>query len=412
MEPVYYKAAAEGKIEVFKDIPKPLKQLLTPNRNTVLDIHLTTLFEKSESSTDFVEEILTKCPELLRQANVKGETPLHIAAKYGDAAIVKVLIEHAKRPQQDPKSEVKVTTESALPPELESGVDKTVKKMLKMKNKENETAMHEAVRNNHLEVVKPLVENGKDISYSANDAGETPLYMAVERNYREVVLHILENCKSLTHDGPLGGTTLHAAVIWNDDVMTGEIQEKIEPKALSAQKYNRRCLTPLHCAAYFNGYSTIKILLKIDRSMAYKKDRKDMTALHIAADRGHVKIVSEILEYCPDCNELVDKRGWNALRFAVNSSHKDVINVILNQSSLSNLLNEKDESRNTPLLHSKSLPYIKDLMQHNRVNKMAFNKQNLDAYDIEELSKEKESVNQRSATMFQRSKSCPVKLQG
>ena len=138
--------------------------------------------------------------------------------------------------------------------------------------------------------------------------------------------------------------------------MTGEIQEKIEPKALSAQKYNQRCLTPLHCAAYFNGYSTIKILLENDRSMAYKKDRKDMTALHIAADRGHVKIVSEILEYCPDCNELVDKKGWNALRFAVNSSHKDVINVILKQSSLSNLLNEKDESRNTPLLHSKSLP--------------------------------------------------------
>ena len=89
--------------------------------------------------------------------------------------------------------------------------------MMKMKNKENETAMHEAVRNNHLEVVKLLVKNGKDISYSANVAGETPLYMAVERNYREMVFHILENCISLTHDGPLGGiTTLHAAVIWND----------------------------------------------------------------------------------------------------------------------------------------------------------------------------------------------------
>ena len=177
--------------------------------------------------------------------------------------------------------------------------------------------------------------------------------------------------------------------------MIGEIQEKIEPKALSAlinQKYKQR-LTPLHCAAYFNGYSTIERLLKIDISMAYKKDTKDMTALHIAADRGHVKIVNEILKYCPDCSELVDKRGWNALHFAVNSSHKDVVNVILNRSSLSNLLNEKDESGNTPLLHSKSLPYIKDLMHHDRVNKMAFNKQNLDVYDIaltsEELSKEK-----------------------
>ena len=191
MEPVYYKAAVEGKIEVFKDIPKPLKQLLTPNRNTVLHIHLANLIKRSQT---FVKEILRICPELLMQPNVKGETPLHIAARYGDAAIVKALIE------------------------VESGVDKAVKKMLKMKNKENETAMHEAVRNNHLEVVKLLVKNGKDISYSANAAGETPLYMAVERNYREMVFHILKNCTSLTHDGPRGGiTTLHAAVIWNDD---------------------------------------------------------------------------------------------------------------------------------------------------------------------------------------------------
>ncbi|KAM4113791.1 hypothetical protein ACJW30_04G022700 [Castanea mollissima] len=415
MEPVYYNAAAEGKIEVFEDIPKPLKlnQLLTSNRNTVLHIYLTSLIKESESSKAFVKEILKMCSTLLCQANVKDETPLHIAARYGHAAIVEVLIEHAKGRQQDLQSAAKVA-KSAPQPDLESGVNnKAVKEMLKMKNEENETAMHEAVRNNHLEVVKLLVKNGKDISYSANDAGETPLYMAVERNYRKVVFHILENCTSLTHDGPLGGTTLHAAVIWNDDVMTGEIQKKIERKAL-AQKYNQR-LTPLHCAAYFNCYSAIKILLKNDRSMAYKKDTKDMTALHIAADRGHVKIVNEILKYCPDCSELVDKRGWNALHFAVNSSHKDVVNVILNQPSLSNLLNEKDERGNTPLLHSKSLPCIKDLMRHDRVNKMAFNEQNLDAYDIalttnEELSKEKESVNQRSATMFQRSKSCPVKF--
>nr|XP_023897240.1 ankyrin repeat-containing protein At5g02620-like [Quercus suber]POE54982.1 protein accelerated cell death 6 [Quercus suber] len=201
MEPVYYNAAAEGKIEVFKDIPKPLNQLLTQTKNTVLHIYLTSLIKESESSIVFVKEILRQCSPLLSQANDKHETPLHIAARYGHAAVVKVLIEHAQRRQQDP----------------ESGVDKAVKKVLKMKNKENETAMHEAVRNNHLEVVKLLVENGKDISYSANDAGETPLYMAVERNYREVVFHILQNCTSLTHDGPLGGTTLHAAVIWNDD---------------------------------------------------------------------------------------------------------------------------------------------------------------------------------------------------
>ena len=227
MDSVYYNAAAEGKIEVFKQIPKPLKQLLTSTRNTVLHIYLPSLIKESESSTAFVKEILRMCSPLLWQANVKNETPLHIAARYGHADIVGVLIDHAKGSQQvlhsdDTRQQV-LQSDDTRQQDLESDDtpqqdhnNKAVKKMLKMTNEEDETAMHEAVRNNHLEVVKLLVENGKDISYSANVAGETPLYMAVERNYREMALHILGNCKSLTHDGPLGGTTLHAAVIWND----------------------------------------------------------------------------------------------------------------------------------------------------------------------------------------------------
>ena len=147
MEPVYYNAAAKGDIGDFKNIPKPLNQLLTPNRNTVLHIYLTSLIKRSEdskSSTDFVEEILTKCPILLWQANVKGETPLHIAARYGHAAIVDVLIEHAKAPQED----------------LENGVNNTVQKMLEMMNNEKDTALHEAVRGNHRKVVERLIEEG------------------------------------------------------------------------------------------------------------------------------------------------------------------------------------------------------------------------------------------------------------
>ena len=125
---------------------------------------------------------------------------MHIAARYGHAAIVDVLIEQAKAPQED----------------LENGVNNAVQKMLEMTNNEKDTALHEAVRGNHRQVVERLIEEGKAFSYPQNDAGETPLYMAVERGFKEVVFHILETCKSPAHDGPRGTTTLHAAIIWND----------------------------------------------------------------------------------------------------------------------------------------------------------------------------------------------------
>ena len=48
MKADYYNGAANGEIRVFKYIPEPLDQLLTPNRNTALHIYLTSLRE-SES---------------------------------------------------------------------------------------------------------------------------------------------------------------------------------------------------------------------------------------------------------------------------------------------------------------------------------------------------------------------------
>jgi ankyrin repeat protein len=206
-----YIAATKGKIEFFKNIAdhKSLDHLLTANKNTILHIYITTLnsqFESrtpiagSESTTNFVEEILEMCSPLLQQANVKGETPLHVAARYGHDDIVKVLIEYcAQTPHQD----------------LEGGIE-SVKEMLRMTNKEKDTALHEAVRYRHLKVVILLIEKDQKILYSANDAGETPLYIAAERGFEDVVIEILDKCESPMHGGPLGRTALHAAVIWGD----------------------------------------------------------------------------------------------------------------------------------------------------------------------------------------------------
>lgn len=163
MELNLYEAAVEGKSKTFE--PEPIKatlqQILSPNRNTVLHVHLATTqtaqlklspFKQivnimmgctysaegsKSSSTNFVGEILDMCPSLLLQANAKSETPLHIAARYGHAGIVTELIERAKSSHQD----------------LENGII-AVREMLGMTNVVKDTALHEAVRYNHHEVVQ------------------------------------------------------------------------------------------------------------------------------------------------------------------------------------------------------------------------------------------------------------------
>ncbi|XP_062173075.1 uncharacterized protein LOC133878502 [Alnus glutinosa] len=393
-----YNAATEGNIEFFKNRQSDLDRLLTPNENTVLHIYIialksksqsttpivgsesTTLNAGSKSTTKFVEEILEMCSKLLKKANTKGETPLHMAARYGHDDIVEVLIKYCAK---------------TLDEDLEGGIGPAVKDLLRTMNKKNDTALHEAVRYHHLKVVQLLIETDPDFSYAANDANETPLYIAAERGFEDVVIEILDKCKSPMHGGPLGRTALHAAVIrnhrgttyifsWFNLVMsiTRRILNKIEG---ISRIVDNNGWTPLHFAAYFYSSSLAEKLLDKDRDVAYMKDKEGRTALHIAAHEGNSGIVSLIVSKCPDCCELVDNRGWNLLHVAFKGEYplEETIKIILENSSLSNLLNEENVDGDTPLhFYSNSQQRGENFVNHPLVDKMAFNKENLSAWDI------------------------------
>ncbi|KAG6738058.1 hypothetical protein POTOM_059604 [Populus tomentosa] len=209
MDPVLFKAAEAGDIDPFENYQTCLNQLLTPDENTILHVYLGNQSSKPES-TDFVVIILEMCPPLLFQANKKGEIPLHLAARFGHSNVVRVLIDRAKARPTDP----------------ESGVTEA-KKMLRMTNEEQDTALHEAARSIQAQVVEILTKEDPEFSYSANVHGETPLYIAAasrdaciglwteERG--KVVDEILGNSISVDYGGPNGRTALHAASRVGDD---------------------------------------------------------------------------------------------------------------------------------------------------------------------------------------------------
>ncbi|XP_034680635.1 ankyrin-1-like [Vitis riparia] len=130
--------------------------------------------------------------------NLKGDTPLHLAAREGHSKVVEALIEAAK----------------ARSEEIESGVKSDHKKMMTMVNSEKDTALHEIVRYHHTEVVKLLIKEDTEYTYGANITGNTPLYMAAEREFDDLVEIIIRNDRTSTaHTGVEGRTALHAAVI-------------------------------------------------------------------------------------------------------------------------------------------------------------------------------------------------------
>ncbi|KAF2320686.1 hypothetical protein GH714_030006 [Hevea brasiliensis] len=86
--------------------------------------------KEEEESIEFVKLVISKCPSLLAEPNIRGETPLHLAARFGHNNIVEFLIRDIKNAQYE---------------DLESSAEaSTSDKMLKKTSPDGDTALHEA----------------------------------------------------------------------------------------------------------------------------------------------------------------------------------------------------------------------------------------------------------------------------
>ncbi|KAF4348384.1 hypothetical protein F8388_000932 [Cannabis sativa] len=303
-----FQAAANGEIEVFKNIillnnnQFSLDQLLTPEKNTIAHVNI---IASKNGTPSFLEGVLELCPPLLARTNVRGETPLLMAARYGHDLIVEFLINRSKLLEQ---SDLEKAT---------LGVDKEF-------------------------------------------ADETPLYMAVEAEYLDLVDEILNNCSSLaTNGGPFGRNVLHAAVITRNAGVTRVLLEKEELINLTKEA-DKDGKIPLHYAVSSfccnnNNLEIVRMLLEKDERSAYIKDRTGSTALHIAALNhrgGSFEIIKEILSRFPDSYESVDNDDNNFLHLVVMKQSLSTLKLILQHFPFTSyLLNRKDYRGNTPLLH-------------------------------------------------------------
>lgn len=370
MDRSMYTAAMEGRQVDYLRHNKHvnLEDAVTPNGNTLL--HVTALFGAA-AAAECVNVIVKSCPSLLTRANLKGETPLHIASREGHFEVVLELITSAK----------------ALEEELESGFGgaANTKKMLRLTSDNGDTALHKALRYRHVAVVKLLVEEeDPEFSHTPNKARETPLYLAAEKGLEDCVKVILKTCTSPSYSGPGSRTALHAAVIFGSE---GSTMELLSWKPYLANVADQSGWTPLHCAASFGHVQRARQLLDLHTSVAYATTENDEknTALHIATKRGHVEIVTCIISEYPTCADLVNGKGQNVLHVAAENKQHEVIKFILQSPFLltRSLINQEDNEGNTPLhLLAASGYYLSDLAMHPKAEIMVFNNNNLTPLDI------------------------------
>ncbi|RZC86698.1 hypothetical protein C5167_030048 [Papaver somniferum] len=322
-----------------------------------------------------VEEICRRCPSLLLQQNLEGDTPLHIAARMGLSDVVRVLFNSARQMNGEDDVEKGIGLELlgeestrffSSVAEVNEGYSSSVsmtklQQLVRLTNNKKDTALHEALRNpSYGETVKLLAEADPSFAYCGNNAGETPLHLAVQHGEYFQVKFILNNLPIPSCSSPGGRTVLHNAILRHvDSGLMDIVDVLLENKRHLVKEADRDGRSALHYAAYDGNAELATKLLDVDPSAGYIKDKDGMTALHHAAGgndnstlhRRSDKFIENVIQRCPDSWELLDSEGRNFLHVAAKNRRFSTIKYVFDMKSnymANNLICGRDKHGNTP----------------------------------------------------------------
>ncbi|KAF2309449.1 hypothetical protein GH714_002620 [Hevea brasiliensis] len=339
-------AAERGIFDLFEKHLDHLDSIVAPNGDTILHIYVSCHWE---ISTDFMKQVVVKCPRLFSQENCGGNTPLHVAARHGYTEVAKELIRLAE------------VSYDAL--ETQSGEVAT-------------ETLHDAVDTQHGEVATEMLHDAVD-THSVE--ATTVTFHDVDTQSGEVAIRILDNeadiqsrevATETLHDaldtqiGEVATETLHDAVdTQSEEVAAGMLHDAVDTqseevateRAMKAirkmlRKVNEKKETALHVAARNEkSLGVVKtILSKEDPHYIYSANNRGETPLYLAVDNTCTNIVAELLNN-PNSRSLDygGPDGETVLHTAVRRWDTDVVCMLLEKQS--SLVKKKGKFEWTPL---------------------------------------------------------------
>ncbi|KAL8721991.1 MAG: hypothetical protein Q9225_001426 [Loekoesia sp. 1 TL-2023] len=333
----------------------------------------------------------------------QGRKAIRTASEQGHLDIVRLLLDHSAVAAPD----ASVIERSAYLSDSLLGTAKTghaaIARLLLERGANStasddykDTPLHVAAANNHIEVVKLLLEQEpfSDAFRSPNNSaalqsdreavneliekrglyGTTPLHRAAEYGNIEIVALLLRrganiNAQSVYGDTPL----LFALVRQHFDVATLLLDQKADMNVGDAEGYSA-----VHIAAE-RGFDDI-ILLLIERGADLNtRNQIGATPLHIAIwsqngadNQQRLKVVKLLLEYEADVN-IRDAKGWNAVHIAAGKGLDDIVLLLIERGAD---LNARSRGGATPLhfavfsegiANQQRLNVVELLLQHKAV---------------------------------------------
>uniref|UniRef100_A0A673LSZ1 Ankyrin-3-like n=1 Tax=Sinocyclocheilus rhinocerous TaxID=307959 RepID=A0A673LSZ1_9TELE len=255
-----------------------------------------------------------------------GLTPIHVAAFMGHENIVTQLTNHGASPNT-----MNVRGETALHMAARAGQANVVKFLVA--NGDDHTPLHISSRLGKPDIVQQLLQHGASPD-ATTTSGYTPLHLAAREGHKDVASILLDNGASLGITTKKGFTPLHVAAKYGKiEVANLLLQKRAPPDAAG-----KSGLTPLHVAAHYDNQKVALLLLDQGAS-PHAAAKNGYTPLHIAAKKNQMEIATTLLEYGADTNAAT-RQGISPLHLAAQEGNVDMVTLLIARETAINLGNK------------------------------------------------------------------------
>ena len=279
-----------------------------------------------EGNTDQLRELIKTPGEDVNRVDAIGNTPLFTAVNKGNVEATKTLLQHGAKVDIYNKEGDTVIHEAAredrskiLPLLLEKCED------CGCKNTQGEAAIHLAVMRGHTTIIERLCDVGADINQDLQQ--QTPLHLAIANNKIKTAIQLIEKGVRLDVPDKDGNVPLHLAADMGfvDAELVKLLVKKDEDMLV---KCNNDGNTPLHIAANGGHYKSASFLIDHGSPMMPKNNNGD-TPLHLAAGKGYAVTGGMIAKKDKQTCNVANNEGYLPLHKAVSNGSVKAVSMLL-----------------------------------------------------------------------------------